>query len=94
MNGFRIELGEVESALASYPDVEHAVVVVRDGQLAAYVTAAHGAVLDAEAISRLRAFIGRTLTSYMMPRLVMSASASACVCVCVSIFHIPCLTHE
>ena len=68
VNGFRIELGEVESALASHTDVEQAVAIVRDSQVAAYVTAAPGAVLDAEGLARLRAHIGKSLTSYMMPR--------------------------
>jgi len=68
VNGWRIELGEVESALSSFQGVEHAVVIVRNGQLVAYVTAVRGSSLGPNELARLRTHIGRSLTSYMMPR--------------------------
>jgi amino acid adenylation domain-containing protein len=42
IRGFRIELGEVEAALLALPGVREAVVVARDGVLAAYVSLAGG----------------------------------------------------
>ncbi|MCX4863850.1 non-ribosomal peptide synthase/polyketide synthase [Streptomyces sp. NBC_00825] len=66
VRGFRIELGEVERALAGHPEVEQAVVVVREDQpgvkrLVGYVVA--GGASSAE----LREFVGRSLPEYMVP---------------------------
>ncbi|HVR96986.1 MAG TPA: amino acid adenylation domain-containing protein, partial [Thermoanaerobaculia bacterium] len=51
VRGFRIELGEVEAALLALPSVREAVVVARDGALAAYVSltgaVTEGALRDA-----------------------------------------------
>ncbi len=81
VRGFRIELGEVESALRQHPRVRDCVVVARQEQgqglnafLAAYL------VLDGPAqtnppelnvtelgVAELRAFLGGSLPSYMVP---------------------------
>ncbi len=66
LRGFRIELGEIEAALLRCPEVSEAVVVAREDapgerSLVAYVvtTVSDPAVLRAE--------LGRTLPSYMLP---------------------------
>ncbi|MFE3170392.1 amino acid adenylation domain-containing protein [Amycolatopsis sp. NPDC059090] len=46
VNGIRVEPGEIEAALLARPDVEHAVVVLREGRLVGYVT---GSTVDTEA---------------------------------------------
>jgi aryl carrier-like protein len=69
IRGNRIEPGEIETVLLQHPNVRQAVVVPRvnaDGQtnIFAYFVAANGfAPLAAE----LRAFLKRTLPSYMLP---------------------------
>ncbi|SES49933.1 non-ribosomal peptide synthase domain TIGR01720/amino acid adenylation domain-containing protein, partial [Streptomyces sp. yr375] len=70
IRGFRIELGEIESVLGSHPDVEQAVVVVRD-------TPAGGRLLAAYAVpetddtdgltAALRAHAEAGLPGYMVP---------------------------
>ncbi len=61
IRGFRVEPGEIEAALAGHPDVEQAVVVVRDdpAALVAYVTG--GVPAD------LRAFARRVLPAHLVP---------------------------
>ena len=79
-----IELGEVELAIANHPDVEQAVVIVRDQALVAYiklhpVVAASAAAtskngsnsLHNATISKIKALISKSLPSYMVPRLFM-----------------------
>lgn len=66
--GFRIELAEVEAALAGYPGIAHAVVVVREleageKRLVAYVVA-ESEGLDVQA---LRAHARQALPDYMVP---------------------------
>ncbi|MFR9731934.1 amino acid adenylation domain-containing protein [Saccharopolyspora sp. MS10] len=69
LRGFRIELGEVESVLGSHPEVEQAVVVVRedeagDKRLVGYaVTAGGEGVLP----RGLREHLADTLPDYMVP---------------------------
>ncbi len=68
IRGFRIELGEVESALAQYPAIRQAVVVVRedtpgDKRLVAYLVSS-GEDLDTR---ELRAFLAKSLPEYMVP---------------------------
>ncbi len=60
IRGFRVELGEVEEALSRLPGVEAAVVLARDGALAAYL------VTGLEA-SSLREALRRRLPEYMVP---------------------------
>ncbi len=66
--GFRIELAEVEAALASYPGLAQAVVVVRElgsgeKRLVGYVVAESGEI----DMGALRAHAKQTLPDYMVP---------------------------
>jgi amino acid adenylation domain-containing protein len=63
LRGYRIELGEVEAALARYPGVGGAVVVVRGEALVAYVLAPE----DGPAAVELRAYLREQLPDYMVP---------------------------
>ncbi|MFE6667640.1 non-ribosomal peptide synthase/polyketide synthase [Streptomyces sp. NPDC057697] len=71
IRGFRIELGEIEAALTDHPSVGAAVVVERQGQLAAYLVAAADAEAtpDTEAI---RVHLGGSLPAYMVPAALMT----------------------
>jgi amino acid adenylation domain-containing protein len=69
IRGFRVELGEVEAVLAESPDVDHAVIVVRDDEsssrrLAAYVVSP---TATAETPHAIRAFLATRLPDYMIP---------------------------
>lgn len=69
IRGFRIELGEVETALDRHPQVEVAVVIVREDtlglkKLAAYVQPYAGNTLTAES---LRSFAEEHLPGHMVP---------------------------
>ncbi|MEU8652065.1 amino acid adenylation domain-containing protein [Streptomyces sp. NPDC048737] len=77
IRGFRIELSEVESALTAHPDVEGAVVVVReegagDQRLVAYVVPGSGKAdpsdLDVRALTELAR---ETLPEYMVPSAIV-----------------------
>ena len=68
MNGYRIELAEVELAFSASPLVEQAVVLVRHGQLAAYVTLGSGSGGVANIREELTTFVGKSLTTYMIPK--------------------------
>ncbi|MEU1591137.1 amino acid adenylation domain-containing protein, partial [Micromonospora sp. NPDC005710] len=75
IRGFRIELGEVRAAVAAHPEVEQAVVVVREDspgerRLIGYVVAAAG--LDAEDVRR---FVAGRLPEYMVPSAVVVLDA-------------------
>jgi amino acid adenylation domain-containing protein len=68
IRGFRIELGEIEAALTQHPDVQQAVVTVRedvpgDKRLVAYY------VIQSETVStrELREFVQQQLPQHMMP---------------------------
>jgi thioesterase domain-containing protein len=70
IRGFRIELGEVEAVLCGHEDVKEAVVAVREGdQLAAYVVARAGRLVD---VNELRDHLRRKLPAYMVPSALMS----------------------
>ena len=67
MRGFRIELGEIETALQQLPEVEQAVVIMREDepgnkQLVAYVV-----TRTAVAKTQLREALGLKLPPYMVP---------------------------
>ena len=69
IRGYRIELGEIEAVLLDQPEVDEAVVIVReDGtgrkRLAGYVTSAGGSRAEP---ARLAAALGRVLPHYMVP---------------------------
>ncbi|MEH2220692.1 MAG: amino acid adenylation domain-containing protein [Nostoc sp.] len=69
IRGFRIELGEIENAIASHPDVQESVVVVRDDEpgdkrLVAYVVSNLEQHLKA---GELRRFLKQKLPEYMIP---------------------------
>ncbi|HSK79411.1 MAG TPA: amino acid adenylation domain-containing protein, partial [Thermoanaerobaculia bacterium] len=65
VRGFRIELGEIERVLREHPQVQEAVVVVRDSpggrELAAYVVPGEAGVEE------LRRHLGGRLPAYMVP---------------------------
>ncbi len=67
VRGYRIELGEVESVLQSHENIEDGVVVIKDDSsgekhLVAYVVSKQ-TLLSTD----LRAFLGKSLPSYMVP---------------------------
>ena len=68
IRGFRIELGEIEAALSKHPQVETAVVIVReddeDKRLVAYLVADQQ---PAPSISQLRTFLANHVPEYMIP---------------------------
>ncbi|AHH98875.1 non-ribosomal peptide synthetase [Kutzneria albida] len=67
VRGIRVDPGEVEPVLQSHPTVRRAVVIGRDRQLLAYVTARDGSV-DPVA---LRRFLQARLPDYMVPAMVV-----------------------
>jgi len=62
LRGLRIELGEIESALLELPSITQSVVLVKSGQLVAYVVA--DGPFDAEVA---KAALAKSLASYMVP---------------------------
>lgn len=76
LRGYRIELGEIDSALKALPEVGEAVTILRDDlgdpMLVAYVVAAAGHTVDADAV---RLAVTRTLPDYMVPAAVVSLPA-------------------
>ena len=76
IRGQRLELGEVEAAITSHGDVAHAVVINRDGQLAAYcVRDLHKAVevdpTRPSLSSILRPWLVERLPAYMVPSFIV-----------------------
>ncbi|MEM8922169.1 MAG: amino acid adenylation domain-containing protein [Actinomycetota bacterium] len=72
VRGFRVELGEVESILHRATGVAQAAVVVVGDQLAAYLVAEPGAVIDPGTV---RADAGRHLPEHMIPGPVVTVDA-------------------
>ncbi len=73
IRGYRIELGEIEAALTALDGVEQAVVIARedrpgDKQLVGYL-------IGSAAPSVVRAALGETLPSYMVPAAVVALDA-------------------
>ena len=69
LRGFRIELGEIEHALAQYPGVAEAAVMVRedrpgDKRLVAYIVPASGQAID---LNTVRHYLQQTLPDFMVP---------------------------
>ncbi|MFJ8852545.1 amino acid adenylation domain-containing protein [Streptomyces sp. NPDC102437] len=80
LRGYRIEPGEIESALTADPAVAEAVVLVREDspgakELVAYVVPAEGAGPDDLTPAALRARVGETLPSYMVPAAYLTLGA-------------------
>jgi amino acid adenylation domain-containing protein len=76
LRGFRIELGEIETALARYPGVREAVVIVRedipgDKRLVAYVTSEQQAIT----VATVREVLTGKLPNYMLPSAVVRLDA-------------------
>jgi amino acid adenylation domain-containing protein len=77
IRGFRIELGEVEAALAGHPDVQQAVVAVREDNqgeklLVGYVVPIPGRYLNP---IRLRQELAHRLPDYMVPSALVELEA-------------------
>lgn len=68
LRGYRIELGEIEAALEGLPNVQRAVVILKENSstdkfLTAFYVSSHGAISAEE----LRTSLSRTLPEYMIP---------------------------
>ena len=74
VRGFRVELGEVESTLVAHPDVESAVVVVRDDPAAAALIGYVVANNDVSP-SDILAFARQRLPGYMVPSAIVCLDA-------------------
>ncbi|MFJ9623191.1 amino acid adenylation domain-containing protein [Streptomyces sp. NPDC101181] len=73
VRGHRVEPGEIEAVLQTHEDVAHAVVLLQEGRLAAFVTPRPGASgVDAVALRRR---LGRTLPPYMVPSRITSVDS-------------------
>src|SRR5262249_33919930 len=69
IRGYRIELGEIDATMAAHPDVQSAVVGVREDtpggrQLAGYVGKTRASALTADT---MQAFLRERLPDYMVP---------------------------
>ncbi|MFJ3899012.1 non-ribosomal peptide synthase/polyketide synthase [Streptomyces sp. NPDC090083] len=73
VRGFRVEPGEIQAALTTHPSVAHAVVVVREQRLVAYlVPAGDTGAVDAEAV---RAHTAAALPAHMVPAVLVTLDA-------------------
>ncbi|MFD0182974.1 condensation domain-containing protein, partial [Streptomyces sp. NPDC127133] len=73
VRGYRIELGEVQSALAAYPQIAQAAVIVREDRLVGYVVARDGAtMLDSQLV---RKSLAEALPDYMVPAAIVVVDA-------------------
>ncbi|EOD65304.1 beta-ketoacyl synthase N-terminal-like domain-containing protein [Amycolatopsis vancoresmycina] len=72
VRGFRIELTEIEARLGERPGVAEARVIVRDGELLAYVVPAAGSRPDGTA---LRAALAEVLPGHAVPAAVTAVAA-------------------
>jgi amino acid adenylation domain-containing protein len=76
IRGFRIELGEIEAVLSQHPEVEEAVVIVREDQpgnlhLVAYVVQTRIVRESSITNNELRNFLKEKLPDYMIPSAVV-----------------------
>ncbi|WP_067838203.1 non-ribosomal peptide synthetase, partial [Nocardia lijiangensis] len=70
LRGLRIELGEIETALTALPEIDQAVVVVRDGtQLVAYLIAAAESTIDLDSVKMA---LSQRIPAYMVPSAFVS----------------------
>ncbi|MCX4809470.1 non-ribosomal peptide synthase/polyketide synthase [Streptomyces sp. NBC_01239] len=73
VRGFRVEPGEIQGALITHPSVAHAVVVVREQRLVAYlVPAGDTGAVDTESI---RAHAAAVLPGHMVPAVFVTLDA-------------------
>ena len=72
VRGHRVEPAEVAAALNQLDGIDTSAVVIRDGQLVAYVVPADGAAVFAE---ELRFLLGESLPDYMVPTRFASLQA-------------------
>ncbi|MFE9425690.1 non-ribosomal peptide synthase/polyketide synthase [Kitasatospora sp. NPDC006697] len=70
IRGYRIELGEIEAALAAWPGVQRAAVLVREDRLIGYAAAPGG--LDTTA---LRDHLATVLPEFMVPAAIVALDA-------------------
>ncbi len=72
IRGFRIELGEIENVLNNHPQVENAVVLVREDRPGQKYLAAYCVIKKDEEVdgSEIRAYVARFLPDYMVPQTV------------------------
>ena len=86
VRGFRVEPGEIEGVLTAHPSVAHAVVVVREQRLVAYVVpAGDGGLVSVEAtrghgagsldVTALRAHTSAALPAHMVPAVFVTLDA-------------------
>jgi amino acid adenylation domain-containing protein len=68
LRGYRIEPGEIETALKKQPGVRDSAVILRDGQLVAYVA---GTALQHELLAALQ----KSLPDYMVPAAIVTLSS-------------------
>ena len=62
LRGFRIELPEIESRTLSYSGIDHAVALIKNGQICLYYTANHEVDIE-----DLKSELRKTLPDYMIP---------------------------
>ncbi|WP_414624617.1 amino acid adenylation domain-containing protein [Calothrix sp. CCY 0018] len=76
IRGFRIELGEIEAVLTTHPQVEEAVVIVREDSPGHKRLVAYVVVSDYSSIkNQLRNFLKQKLPNYMVPSVFVMLDA-------------------
>ena len=71
IRGFRIELGEVEAALLAHPEIEDAVVLVREDEPGEKKLVAYVVMNTQEPSIQVKGFLRTSLPSYMVPSSVV-----------------------